>query len=148
MLTIAPCVFLSAGCRGLGDEQRRAQIGADQIVPGRRRDLADGCRVERRGVVDEPVETSEALDGLVDDRRQLVEIEQVRLDQRDRVGADVVKLRLQEPRLAGGRAIMEHQVRAACVQPATDRCADTLGAAGDQHDPALHAPLPVDFEAI
>jgi hypothetical protein len=53
----------------------------------------------------------------------------------------MVELGLQKPRLAGGRAIMQHQVRTGSVQPAADCGADPLGAAGDQDDLSLHTAL-------
>ncbi len=98
-----------------------------------------GVVKERRSVVDQHVEMAEGVQRLLDHRRQLGEIEQIGLDQRDRIGADVVELRLQQARLAGGRAIVQHQIRAGRMQPAADRRADALGAAGDQHDLVLHA---------
>ena len=36
---------------GLDEEQRRAQVGADQVVEGARGDLAERRRIEGRGVV-------------------------------------------------------------------------------------------------
>ena len=47
----------------------------------------------------------------------------------------------QEPRLAGGLPVVEHQVRAGGVQPAADRRTDPLAATGDQHDFSLHRGL-------
>ena len=63
----------------------------------------------------------------------------------------MVELGLEQPRFAGGRAVMKHEARAGRVQPPGNRGADTLGATGDQHDPALHAALPdnrIDLNAI
>ena len=88
------------------------------------------------------VETAERLQRLLDHRRQLVEVEEVRLDQRDRIGAHAVELGLEQPRFARRRAVVEHEARAGGMQPAADRRADALAASGDQHDPALHAAPP------
>jgi len=46
----------------------------------------------------------------------------------------VIELGLEQARLAGGRAVMEHQFCAGRMQPAADRGAHALAAAGDQHD--------------
>ena len=54
-----------------------------------------------RSVVDQRVEPAEDLHRLVDQRRQLAEIEQIGLDQRDRLLALVVQLGLQQSRFAG-----------------------------------------------
>ena len=53
--------------------------------------------------------------------------------------AQVVELGLQQSRFAGRGAVVEHDRRAGLVQPAADRRADALGAAGDQHDLAFQA---------
>ena len=150
MLTIAPCALRSAGAAACARNS-----GARRLVPIRSSQSATvisptGVWKERRRVVDQGVEPAERLHRLLDQRRQLGEVEQVGLDQRDRIGARVVELGLQQPRLACGRAIVQHQVRAGRVQPAADRGADALGAAGDQHDLALHETprAGVDFAAI
>ncbi len=139
MLTIEPCVFLQRGRGRLGQEQRRLQIGADQIVPVLDIDVADHRRIERRRVVDERVELAECLHRLLDQRRQLADVEQVRLDQRDGIGAQMIELGLQQARFAGRCAKMQHDGGARLVQPPADVGADPLGAAGDQYDPAFQA---------
>ena len=52
------------GRRGLREEQRRAHVGADEVVPVARADLADGRRIERRRVVDQRVEPAERSDSV------------------------------------------------------------------------------------
>ncbi len=96
--------------RRLRQEQRRAQVGADQVLPVLGGDVADRRLEERRRVVDQRVEAAEGGERLLDDRRQLGEVEQVGLDQRDRILPHVVELGLQQPRLAGRAAVVEHQV--------------------------------------
>ena len=141
MLTIAPWAFLQRGRRGLRQEQRRLEVGAHQVVPVGGVDLADGRGMERRRVVDQRVEPAVGAERALDQRRQLRQLEQVRLDQRDRIGADAVELRLQQARFAGRRAVVQHQVRAGAVQAAADGRTHALGPPGDQHDLALHASI-------
>ena len=112
--------------RGLRQEQRRLEVGAHQVVPVGGVDLADRRRVERRRVVDQRVEAAVGAERALDQRRQLRQLEQVRLHQRDRIGADAVELGLQQPRFAGRAAVVQHQVRARGVQPAADRRAHAL----------------------
>ena len=142
ILTIAPCAFFSAGAAACARNS-----GARRLVPIRSSHASGviapiGVGIERRGIVDERIEPAERLHRLLDHRRQLVEVEEIGLDQRHRIGAHAVQLGLQQPRLARGRPVVEHQVRARRVQPAADRGADALAASGDQHDPALHAAPP------
>jgi len=79
----------------------------------------------------------------LDHRGQLRQVEQIRLDERNRIGPDVIELGLEQPRFAGRCAVMEHQVRAGNVHSPADRRADTLRAAGDQHAFPLHPVPPV-----
>ena len=135
---------------GLRQEQRGAQVGAHEVVPGGRGDLADRRGEERRGVVHQRVEPAEGGERLLDQRRQLGDVEQVGLDQRHGVRPHAVELGLQQPRLARGSAEMQHQARPRGVEAATDAGADALRAAGDEHDLALHAEglRTLDFAAI
>ena len=142
MLTIAPCAFFSAGAAACARNS-----GARRLVPIRSSHASGviapiGRRVERRRVVDDRVEPAERLHRLLDHRRQLVEIEEIRLDQRHGIGAHAVELGLQQPRFARGRPVVQHEAGTGRVQPAADRGADALAASGDQHDPALHAAPP------
>ena len=142
MLTIAPCAFLSAGAAACARNS-----GARRLVPIRSSHASGVIAPTGVGKNDDAlltmrVETAERLQRLLDHRRQLVEVEEVGLDQRDRIGAHAVELGLQQPRFARGSAVVEHEVRARRMQPAADRGADALAASGDQHDPALHAAPP------
>ena len=56
------------GRRGLGEEERRAQVRADQVVELVRRDGTDRRRIERGRIVDEDVEPSEGADDCRDQR--------------------------------------------------------------------------------
>ena len=80
MLMISPLRLLQRGRGRLREEQRRFEIAAHQIVPGRRRDLADLRRIKRRGIVHEHVERAEAAHRELHERRQFAEIEQVGLE--------------------------------------------------------------------
>jgi hypothetical protein len=132
----------SAGRRRLREEQRRLDIRADQIVPARDGDFPDRRLKKRRRVVHQTVEPAECLNRLLNERRQFGDIEQVGLDQRDGIGALVIELGLQQSRLAGGRPVVQHQVRAGGVQPSANRGAHAFSSAGDQHHLAVHgAPL-------
>ena len=98
---------------GLREEQRRLQVGADQVVRMPPAVMSPTRRLEeRRRVVDERVEAAERLHRLLDQRRQLGDVEEVGLDQRDRLGAQVIELGLQQPRLAGRVAVVQHERRA------------------------------------
>ena len=90
-------------------------------------------------VVDERVQAAERLHGLLDQRRQLRDVEKIGLDQRDRMRPHMVELGLQQPRLTRRGAKMQHDRRARPVQPPTDGGANPLGAAGDQYVPAFQA---------
>ena len=124
-------------CR-LRQEQRCLDVGADQIVPARDGDFADRGLEKRRRVVDESVQPAVRLQRLLDERRQLRDVEQIGLDQRDGVGALMIELRLEQTRFAGRGAVVQHQAGARIVQPPANRGAHTFSAAGDQHHLALH----------
>ena len=51
----------------------------------------------------------------------------------------MIELRLQQPRFSRGLAVVQHETGTRRMEPAANRGADTLGAAIDQHDAALHA---------
>jgi hypothetical protein len=63
--------------RRLREEQRRLEVGTDQVVPGRRVDSADFCGVEGRGVIHQRVEPAEMGHDGVYQRRQRGNVEQV-----------------------------------------------------------------------
>ena len=67
MFTIRPCAG-AVRRRRLRQKQRRAQVGADAVVPLRQRDLAERRGIERRGVVDQHVQPAERGTAL-DERR-------------------------------------------------------------------------------
>ena len=129
------------GRRGLGHEQRRAQVGPDQVLPGGRRDLTHWRLEKRRRVVDQRIELAESLDRLVDQRRKFRNIEQIRLDERDGILALMVELGLQQSRFTRGCAIVQHDIRTGGVKAPACRGTYALGPSGDQHDFALQATL-------
>ena len=63
--------------RALAQEERRAQVGADEVVPLAARDAPKGCGVEGRSVVHEAVQPAEARGGFVGQFREAVDVEQV-----------------------------------------------------------------------
>ena len=63
-------------------------------------------------------------------------MEQVRAHERAGARAARFELTTQRLRLRGGRAIMNHEIRALAVQAAADGGANAFRAAGDQHDSA------------
>ena len=141
MLTIEPCVFFSAGAAAC-----ERNSGARTLVPIRSSHCAGSISpigVEKN---DDALLTSASsrpkrITVWSTSDVELGEVEEIGLDQRDRVGAHAVELGLEEARLAGGRAVVEHQLRARRVQPPADRGTDPLRAAGDQHDLVLHLAL-------
>ena len=64
---------------GLGEKKRRARIACEQFVPLRRRDAADRCRLERRGIVDQRIEAPKTFQRCVDQVRQHFHIAQISL---------------------------------------------------------------------
>src|SRR5205809_630334 len=80
ILTMAPCALRSAGAAAC-ERKSGAWTLVPIIAPSRDRDLAHRRLEKRRRIVDQSVETSECLQRLLDERRQLRHIEQIGLDQ-------------------------------------------------------------------
>jgi hypothetical protein len=139
----AAAALFQFGRGGLRQEQGRDQVAAHQVVPVLHGDGADRGRIEARRVVDQHVEPAEGGDGLVDQARQTVDVEQVGLDQRHRIGPDGVQLVLQRARLVDRTAVVDHQVGAAGMQQAAGCRAHPFGPAGYQYDFALHRDSPL-----
>ena len=118
--------------RLLREEQRRAQVGADQLIPVAGLDRPDGGGVEGRRVVDQHVEAAEALERRAEQKPGRDRREQVRLHLRRAAGARGIQFRFQRRGLGFGAAVMQHDVRAGRVQPARDRRADAPRGAGDE----------------
>jgi len=119
--------------RGLRQEQRRAQVRADEIVELRVRDRADRCRVERGRVVDQHVEPAEAPERGLDQRRQAIGVVQVGADRQRGACARSLEFRDQFVGRRTRPMVMNDDAGACCVQLASDGGAEALGAAGDEH---------------
>jgi hypothetical protein len=132
----AAAAALEVGRRGLREEQRRLEVGADQVVPGRRVDSADFCGVEGRGVVHQRVEPAETGHGGFHQARQGVDCEQVSGEGRGGFATLVrprrVQLRGQPVRFGRRAAIVDRDAGAGRVQRARDFRADATGGAGDE----------------
>ncbi len=85
--------FLQLRGSGLGQEERRARVGSEQAIPlfGSHRAKRGGKKV--RGIVDQAVESSEALHRGFDQGRHLREIGQVGLQCQGRIGTFPFELR-------------------------------------------------------
>src|SRR5204862_64635 len=111
----ASCLETRCACAAVRPRDPRLGNSLQRdVAPVVDADLADRRRIERRCVVDERIEATERLHRLLDERRQLADIEEVRLDQRNRIGANVIELGLQETRFPGGSAEVEHD-RCTCL---------------------------------
>ena len=119
--------------RGLGQEQRRAQVGADEVVELGGRDRPDRRRVERRGVVHQHVEAPEARDRGRHELGQALDLVEVGAHGQRRVRAQRLEFGHQRVRGRARLVVVHHEAGARGVQPASDRGAEALGAARDQH---------------
>ena len=119
--------------RGLRQKQGRAQIAADQIVPRRLGDLADGCRIESRGIVDEHVEPAEMLEGGADQLLgRLVSMRSAANERRRIPRARRFSSSTELSRRRGGGAVVQEDARAGRMQRPRDLGADAPRAARDQ----------------
>jgi hypothetical protein len=124
MSTMLTIVLRELGRRLLRDEERRAQVGADQLLPVRGLDFAHRDGEEGRGVVHQYVEPAEGLDRRADERARRDGREELGLHLRCAARARRVELGL-EPRGIGlGIAVVQQHFRARRVQAARDRRAD------------------------
>jgi hypothetical protein len=123
--------------RGLREEQGRAQVAAQKIVPRGRGDLAHGCRIEGGGIVDEHIEAPELRDGGGDEllrRRLLVEVGG---EQRGRIRAGGVQLLAEHSRRRGGGSVVHEDASAGRMQRTRNLCADAPRRAGDENHPTV-----------
>jgi hypothetical protein len=138
MFTMQPPLRLQVGRRGLREEQRRLEVGADQVVPGRRVDSADFCGIEGRGIVHQRVEPAEAGRDGFDQTRQGVDVEQVGGEGRGgsppSSARACIQFRGQPVRFGRRGAIVDRDAGAGRVQRARDFRADATGGAGDKDD--------------
>jgi hypothetical protein len=127
----APAQFRRGGLR---QEQRRAQVGADEVLECVPRDLADRRRIEGGGIVDEHVERAEGADDGGGQRLERGEIGEIGAEGRGRRRTLGIHRAHQRAGLGGGAVVMHGQLRAPGVKGLRDDRADAPRAAGDQHD--------------
>ena len=118
---------------GLRQEQRRAQVGADEVVELCSRDAADRSRVERGRVVHEHVEPAEASQRRIHQRGQPLDVVQV--GAHGERGARARPFEFGDQRVGSGPRLVEvhHDAGPRRVQAAADCRAEALGAAGDEY---------------
>src|SRR5205823_15051356 len=97
--------------RGLREEERRAQVGADEVVPFARADALEWRRVERRGVVDEAVEAAESRGRFVDELRKRGEVEKIGLHHDARTRSRGIELGGDAPGLVARAVAVQRDVR-------------------------------------
>ena len=131
-LMMSPLPLVQRGGRRLRQKQRRLQVGADEIVPVDLADVAERCRIERRGVVDQDIEAAEGAGRGCHQRRQLCDLQQIALRERRGARARGVQLARQGGRVVRGAAVVQHHIRTRRVQRARDGGADASRGAGDE----------------
>ena len=122
------------GCGGLREKQRSLEVGSEQIVPMRFGDFAHRCRIERRGVVDEDVESAESL---MDELRERIEsrgVQQVGADARRTIRTYGVEVGDERLRLFRRTLVMHHDACAGIVKNFYHCRSDTTRSAGHQRD--------------
>ena len=131
---------------GLREEQRRAQVRADEVVELRGSDGADGRRIESRSVVDEHVDAAVTRDGLRHESGQAVDVVQVATHRERGAGAYRVQFGGKSVRSLARAVVVHDDVGARRVQGARHRGAEPLGSTRDedavpgQRFGLLHAP--------
>jgi hypothetical protein len=125
----------------LGDEEGRAQVRADELLPVRRLHRAHRHGEERRGVVHQDVQAPEALQRSPDQRSRCDRREQLGLDPHSAFRPQGIKRGFKLHRVGLGIAVMEEHVCAGGVQPARDRRADAPRAARHERRLALEGVL-------
>ncbi len=124
-------------CRGLRQEQRHAQVGADEVVELGRGDRAERRRVEAGGVVHEHVQRAEGADHGGGQGGQRGRIGEVRLERRGGAGPRLVHRVDQRARFGRRTPEVDRDFRAARVEGLRDHGADASGRARDEHDLVL-----------
>ena len=120
------------GRRRLREKQRGFKIAADQIVPGRVRNLSDRRRVEGRGIVDENIERTECSGGCRENVGVLIDVEEVRRHRDRAVDADAVKTCRQRVSRFTRRPIMNDDAGAGRMQRRCNGRAHAPCGTGDQ----------------
>jgi len=119
--------------RCLRQEERRAQVRADQVVELVGRDCADGRRIEGGCIVDEHVETSEGAHDLGDERVTGCRVGEVGTEGARRAGAFRIQAGDESVRIGLRASIVDCDPRAGRMQGLGDDGADTARGAGDEY---------------
>jgi hypothetical protein len=95
----------------LRQEQRRLEIGAEQVIPGLWRDLSQGCGVESGGVVHQHIQRTPGASRKLHELGQSAEVQQVGLEDIHGARARLVEFRRQRLRVLGRVAVVDHEIR-------------------------------------
>ncbi len=125
--------------RRAGAQERRGQVGLDDLVPQLERHFVDRGAIGDAGVVDQHVDGAEALDRAIEQVLHRGFVGHVGRD-RERFGAHALELRHQrlEPL---GAARGEHDLGALAGEDERTGLADARAGAGDHHDATLQDTL-------
>ena len=124
-------------CRGLRNEQRPAQIGADQVFPVPQRDFAHRGREEAGSIIDQDVEPTKALNDGLNEPGYCVDLPNVGRHYRRRVCAQGIKFRGQLLCFGARMQAVNGHARSGAVHCARDGCAEPFCTAGDQNAAVL-----------
>ena len=139
---------------GLADEERRLEVGAEEIVPLRLGGGVDRGRVEARGVVDQHIERSETRDDVGDEIVRSAGVEQVAAERRRRARSVAVEGPGELLGVAARRPVVDRDVEAAPMQcprhggsdapcgPGHERHADSAPGGHAQRDGARDGTAP------
>ena len=118
--------------RSLRQEQRRLQVGADQVLPLRRCQGAERGRIKRRGIVDQKVQATEALAGARYQSGQGAEVAQIRAQHAGAAVPGLIQFDCQPLRILHRAMAVDRDIGTRGVQSAHNPRADAAGATGDQ----------------
>ena len=127
-------------CR-LGQEQRRFQVGADQVAPLLLVQLVQRRREKTGCVVHHGIKMAELLYGFFDHARQRCQFDQVGLHDTGRIGPFFVQFRTQRQRVIQRSATVDRHIRTRRMQTPHDGRTDAFRPACHQYCFALH-PIP------
>jgi hypothetical protein len=120
------------GGRGLGQQERRARIDREQVVPLFGGGLAQRRWIEIGGVVDQRIEPAELGHALLDHVGQRLGIAQVSSQRQHAARARGFQLERQRLQFSGRGMCMHRHAVAVGMQVAGNGRADAARAAGDQ----------------
>ena len=121
------------GRRLLADEERRAQVRADQLLPVRRLDVADRHREKGRRIVHQHVQPAEGVHRGADQRAGRNRREELRLHLRRAFRAQRIELGFELHRIGFRIAVMDEHRGPRGMQAPRDGRSQPTRAARDQH---------------